>query len=231
MPRPLSLSIALCATLLAGCGRDAGEPNGQRAPQPATLAAVYSGDWPCSNCASIAATLWLRADGAFILRQQFTDDDARDARSPRPGDATYGLGRWHWDEHSAEVVLRGAGPERRFAIVDERRLELQVAAAALHALIRRDDAPAFGDRLTLDGESTVTESGASFRECLTGIVLAVADAGAYRELRRQHRRLNPRGNIALTTLEGHLVAVTDGSTTTEQLIVDRFITIKPGTGC
>jgi hypothetical protein len=59
----------------------------------------------------------------------------------------------------------------------------------------------------------------------------VAEAGAYRELRRQHRRMNPRGRVAVTTVEGHLIAVGNGATTSEQLVVDRFITMKPGTGC
>jgi hypothetical protein len=231
MPRPLPLWIALSATLLGGCGRDSGEAADLRTPQPPTLPGVYSGAWPCSNCAAIAATLWLRPDGTFFLRQQFADEETADAPSARSPDATYGLGRWHWDEQRAEAVLRGAGPERRFAIVDDRRIELQVAAPTLHALIRNDDARAFEDRIMLDGESTVTEQGASFRECLTGTTFAIADAGAYRELRRQHRRMNPRGRIALTTVEGRLVTVAEESTTIERLVVDRFITMKPGTGC
>ena len=91
--------------------------------------------------------------------------------------------------------------------------------------------PRFEDRVTLDGESAVSENGATFMECLTGLTLPVADAGAYRELRRQHRRMNPRGKVALTTIEGHLVAAGEGSTTSERLVVDRFVTMKPGQGC
>jgi hypothetical protein len=66
---------------------------------------------------------------------------------------------------------------------------------------------------------------------LTGLTLDVADGGLYRELRRQHRRMNPRGRVALTTLEGHLVTSVDGATTSERLVVDQFITMKPGTSC
>ena len=66
---------------------------------------------------------------------------------------------------------------------------------------------------------------------MTGLTFPVADAGAFRELRRQHRRMNPRGKVALTTVEGHLVAAGNGSTTSERLVVDKFIAIKPGTGC
>jgi hypothetical protein len=40
--------------------------------------------------------------------------------------------------------------------------------------------------------------------------------------------MNPRGRVALTTVEAHLV---DEPTTGERLVVDRFIAIKPGQGC
>jgi hypothetical protein len=83
----------------------------------------------------------------------------------------------------------------------------------------------------LDGESTTTERGATFSECLTGLSWVVTEGGAYRDLRRQHRRLNPGGKVALTTVEGHLVTVGSGATRREQLVVDRFITLKPGKGC
>jgi hypothetical protein len=56
-----------------------------------------------------------------------------------------------------------------------------------------------------------------------------ADAGAYRELRRQHRRMNARGKVALTTVEAHLTG--EETAASERLVVDRFIAIKPGTGC
>jgi hypothetical protein len=70
-----------------------------------------------------------------------------------------------------------------------------------------------------------------FRECRTGIEWPVADAGAYRELRRQHRRLNPRGKVTLTTVEAHLALAGDAAAPTEALVVDRVIGLKPGTGC
>lgn len=200
---------------------------------PATVPGVYAGEFPCSNCAAIAATLWLRPDGAFFLRQEFAEDAAaRSAPSKRePGSVTYGLGRWSWDEIGAEIVLRGAGPERRLTVRDEQHLLLRAASPIEHVLERDAAAPRFEDRVTLDGESAVSEKSATFRECLTGLTFDIADSGAYRELRRQHRRMNPRGRVALTTIEGHLVAAHDGTTPSERLVVDRFITIKPGTGC
>jgi hypothetical protein len=223
--RRLPHALVLLAALVSGC-EDARDDAPVATPMPTTLAGVYSGQLPCSNCAAIATTLWLRPDGRFFMRQRFVDEgDSAATQSAAQDSATYSLGRWHWDELKAEAVLRGAGPERHLTTRDGERLELRAASPLEHALTRDTSAPPFVDRLTLDGESAVTERGATFRECLTGLTFTVSESGAYRELRRQHRRMNGSGKAALTTIEGHLVA------TSGRLVVDRFVTIKPGTAC
>ena len=223
--------LALGAALV-GCDRDVQDKTeSARTRMPSSLAGVYAGELPCSNCAAIEATLWLRTDGRFFLRQRFIEEAAStvDKASPPPT-ATYGLGRWAWDELAAELVLRGAGPERRLVVRDAEHLELEVASPTPHVLTRDHDEPAFKDRVTLDGESVMTAAGATFKECLTGLELpVVADAGAYRQLRHHHRELNARGKVARTVVEGHLV--TNAAATSERLVVDRFISLKPGTGC
>ena len=198
---------------------------------PAGIAGVYSGEFPCSNCAKIDATLWLRPDGRFVLRQRSQDDAATSGpNTPQAQSAAYGLGRWSWDDIAAQLVLRGAGPERRLTVRDAEHLELRVASPLEHVLARDHAAPVFRDRLPLDGESAVTASGATFKECLTGLEFpVVVDAGAYQQLRRYHRTMNARGKVALTAVEGHLVS--GGATTSERLVVDQFISLKPGTGC
>jgi copper homeostasis protein (lipoprotein) len=230
MLRRLPHTLAILSTLLGGCGgsRDTAPT---LTPMPPVLAGVYSGELPCSNCAAIAATLWLREDGRFVLRQRFVDEGGASKASTNSADVTHSLGRWRWDEAAAEAVLTGRGPERRLRMTDDATVELLVPSPTPQLLVRDASAPRFEDRLTLDGESTVTENAATFRECLTGLTFTIADTGAYRELRRQHRRMNARGKLALTTLEGHLVTVTHAATTSERLVVDRFVTIKPGRGC
>ena len=236
MTRQLTAILALLAALQAGChSGDPGETSESRTPMPLSLAGVYAGEFPCSNCAKIEATLWLRPDGRFFLRQRFVDDSATATATataktpPRAPSATYGLGHWSWDDIEAEVVLRGAGPERRLSVRDTDHLKLRVSSPLEHILARDHDEPAFHDRITLDGESAVTATGATFKECLTGLDLpVVVDAGAYRQLRHYHT-VNARGKTALTVVEGHLVSAADGSK--ERLVVDAFISIKPGTGC
>lgn len=229
MLRYRTLTLALAAAL-AGCGMGSASNEGvaKTVAEPPTLPGVYAGRFPCSNCAAIEATLWLRPDGSFVLRQQLVDENASAAAGEAP---TYGLGRWYWDEQTAEAVLDGRGPDRRLAMLDIDRLRLLAASPVEHVLTRDAFATPFTDRVLLDGESVVTEKGAAFRECLTGIEWPVADAGAYRELRRQHRRLNPRGKVALTTVEGHLAPTGTAEAPTETLVVERVVGLKPGTGC
>jgi hypothetical protein len=232
MTRLLGLALSLGAAALGGCGRDSSDRTETRTPMPPTVAGVYAGRFPCSNCAAIEATLWLRPDGGFVLRQRFVDDaSAASSDASREPSTIHGLGRWSWDELSAELVLRGRGPERRVVVRDDDVLDLRVASPVEHILERDETAPPFEDRVMLDGESAVSETGASFKECSSGLTFAVADAGAYRELRRQHRRMNPRGKVALTTVEGHLVGSDHASTASERLVIDLVLAIKPGAGC
>jgi hypothetical protein len=229
MVRPLPVMLALMAASVGGCSAKSSDEGERRTPMPATLKGVYSGTFPCSNCTAIEATLWLRTDGAFVLKQRLLDDPATPSGHAAGPSTTFGLGRWTWDEMSAEAVLRGRGPERRLVVREDGSLQLRVASPVEHVLTRDAAAPRFTDRLVLDGESAVSETGATFKECATGVTFAVADAGAYRELRRQHRRMNARGKIALTTVAGHLTG--EEAAAGERLVVDEFISIKPGTGC
>ncbi len=219
------VALALLGVIFAGCSRDHAGDGPATTPMPPSVPGVYAGEFPCSNCAAIAATLWLRPDNRFFLRQSFIDDAQR---SPvTRGEATYSLGRWSWNEHTAQIVLRGAGPERKLAVLADDRLRLLAASPVEHVLLRNTATPAFGDRLRLDGESVVDKAGATFTECLTGLPLRVAEVGAYKELRRQQHVMNPRGKVALTTVDAHLAHVASG----EVLVIDHFVTIKPGTSC
>lgn len=220
MRRRRVLTILVSAVLL-GCHR--GGSNGPPAvtPPPSDVPGVYAASLPCSNCKEIAATLWLRPDERFFLRQSYVGD------AGAADDKSYAFGLWSWDEHSAEIVLRGHGPDRRLKRLDSDRLEWLGNAASKTTLHRDASAPAFADKVVFDGESEVSDHDATFTQCITGLELPIADAGALKELRRQHRVLNPAHKIAFTTVDAHIVASGSG----EQLVIDKVIKLKPGAGC
>jgi NlpE N-terminal domain len=224
MPTRSKTTLLALVWVLHGCGPSTEHDAGAVHPPPPHLAGVYAGELPCSNCVGIEATLWLRPDGAFFLRQTLRDEAQT---APAPTDRIYAPGRWHWDEHGAQLVLHGAGPERRLVALDDERLKLLMPSPAEHVLTRDAADPPFTDRLELDGESAVGKTGAVFRECLTGLTFDVADAGALKELRRQHRVMNPRGKVALTSVIARLRPGASG----DALVVERVIALKPGTGC
>jgi NlpE-like protein len=209
------------AVLLIGCHRGGSNGGPAVTPMPTDLAGVYTASFPCSNCKEIAATLWLRADERFFLRQNYVGDEGA------ANDASYAFGLWSWDEHAAEIVLRGHGPDRRVKHLDSDRLAWLGNAASKTTLQRDASAPAFADTVVFDGESEVTDKGATFTQCITGLELPIADAGALKELRRQQRVLNPAHKIALTTVDAHIVDSGSG----EQLVIDKVIKVKPGAGC
>ena len=220
MRRLRAFTLLACALLL-GCHRGGSNDGPAMTPLPADLAGVYAASFPCSNCKEIAATLWLRADERFFLRQSYVSDGGT------PDDASYGFGLWSWDERAAEIVLRGHGPDRRLKHLDADRLEWLGNAAAKIAFMRDPSAPAFSDKVVFEGESEVGDRDATFTQCITGLELPIADAGAVKELRRQHRVLNPAHKIALTTVDAHIVDTSSG----EQLVIDKVIKLKPGAGC
>jgi copper homeostasis protein (lipoprotein) len=215
----------LGAALLGGCGAGDDGETGRTTPMPSGVAGVYDGEFPCSNCDAIDATLWLRPDRTFFLRQIFPAGNAE------PETRSYAVGRWQWDESAARLVLATAGPERRLEWLDEQRLKLEVASPLEHVLVRNAASPQFTDRVRLDGESAIVDGAATFKECLSGLQLPVAQQREYTELRRLHRRLNPRGKTALASIEGRIAAVASGDAVAETLIVERVIDLRPGAGC
>ncbi len=217
--------LAASTALAAGCDGHSREGEDAFTAMPAEIPGVYAGDLPCSNCSAIEATLWLRPDARFFLRQTFVGGDGA------ANDNAYSIGTWHWDEHAAEIVLVSVGPERRFAPLDANRLELHTFSNVPYELTRLNSPPPFRDIVQLDGESALVKGGATFRECLSGLTLAVVPERGFKELRRQNRVLSLRGKPALTTVEAHLTEVGKDDERREALVIDRVIALKPGAAC
>jgi hypothetical protein len=226
-----AIAPSVLATLgLAACGGADVERAPAPTPEPPSLAGVYAGKLPCSNCVAIDASLWLREDRRFLLRQIYeTADESVDEPAPK---AAYALGLWRWDETAARLVLDGAGPDRRLALLEAGRLQLQTASPVPHILTRATAPPPFADRLPLEGMSEIVEGGATFTECLTGLSFDVAPEADFAELRRLHRRLNRNGPPALTAVEAHFAqAFGLGGAGVETLVIDRVLAVKPRESC
>ena len=177
-------------------------------PMPEDLPGVYGGEFPCPICDAIAATLWLRQDYRFFLKQTYLGGELGASGDPsgnRPTSA-YTLGRWRWDEQAAQIVLE-APVQRRLSRIDEQSLQLQSASTAAHLLTRDTAAPPFSDRVRLDGESAIVDGNGVFKECLTGLSVPIVKNSAFSELRKQHRTLNPHDQITRTEIEGRFILV------------------------
>ena len=217
---------------VAGCGDSDGDRSRvELTPMPDGLPGVYGGEFPCPNCDAIAATLWLRHDDRFFLKQTYLGGESGAGYPVKASQtSTYTLGRWRWDEQAAQIVLEAPG-QLRLSRIDEQSLQLQSASTAEHLLTRDAAAPPFSDRVRLDGESAIVDGNGVFKECLTGLSVPIVKNSAFSELRRQHRTLNPRDQITRTEIEGRFISVNLNDVVTEMLIVDLVSKLLPGTGC
>lgn len=224
---PLAFALlVLVLPSLAGCG--AGDETHGGAPRSpiGEVPGVYAGRLPCTNCVAISATLWLRDDGRFFLRQTYIDED------PALAESTYALGLWRWNAAEGVLELTGRGPQRRLAQLDAQRLELETASPLKHILTRVEPAPAFTDASRLRGQTVLRDGSVGFTECVTGLSLEVAAGPGRDELRRQHRRMNRGGAPALTVVDARIEPATSEAGPRETLVVERVVDlIRPRVTC
>lgn len=214
---PRSFVYAAAAAVLAACGGEAADVARTPTPIPADLAGFYAGEFPCNNCPGIDAALWLREDGAFVLRQRYRDTST----------VSHGLGRWRWDGDAARLVLDAPGPERRFRHSADATLVLETASPLPHVLARAAPEP-FTDAVRVEALVVIASGGATMTECLTGLALPLVDGGAITELRRLYGRLVTRGNPALLGAEARLVVDANGA---ERWRVERVTNLRPQESC
>ena len=213
--------LILSVTLLVGaCGDDRTVPADQ---SESTLPGVYAGTFPCQNCPGIRATLWLRPDGRYFLRQRYLEDAESDAMT------SYSLGRWRWIPDDTVLELQGAGPGRTFTYPDRDTLLMRTGSDLEHRLSRQSAAPDFTSTIAMTGMMKTTGGGASFTECRTGLTAPVEGNRELTRFRQQYRRAEARGRPAYVELEGRFAWSPDGSL--QSFVIERFITVKEGQSC
>lgn len=213
---------AVLAIMLLGACSDDDSVAPARVPDE-VLPGVYSGIFPCDGCPGIPTTLWLRPDGRFFFEQEYPANDKRQAMT------THSLGRWSRGVGDGVINLAGAGPQRRFTPVDMHTLSMQTDSDLEHQLLRAAQPRAFTASITMTGMLRLTDGGASFSECRTGLAAPVDNGREFRRLMHQYRSTVTRGRPALVELVGRFSWSADDSATA--LTIERFITVRPDGAC
>ena len=213
----------LVVGLTGACG--GGSVDGPEPTVPAeSLAGVYSGVFPCENCAGIDVALWLRPDGRFFIEQRYPEAEGQAAFN------AYNLGRWTWSGESEQIALHGSGPTRAFSNVqDTGTLLMQTASPLEHRLDRAADAREFTATIALSGLVSRRGDRTVFSECATGLVAPLAPAGDYRRFRHQYRSVEGSRGAVYVEFDGHFSWSPSGTPTA--VTIDRFVTVKADAGC
>jgi len=214
--------VCFAAALVGGCGGDAGDESSTELPAT-SLPGVYSGVFPCETCPGIPTTLWLRSDQRFFLKQEYTATEEHQAMN------AYSLGRWSWQAEQQELVLSGAGPERRFTRPDANALVMQTYSALEHRLDRNVGSASFDESILMRGTMRPAGDGMVFSECLTGLAAPVRKGGDYRRFTHQYRSTAARGKPVFVELEGRFSWAADGAP--QSVRIERFVTIKADATC
>jgi len=216
------LALLVVTVLVGACSNDRGSDAPTGMPE-APLPGVYAGEFPCDGCAGITSTLWLRTDGRFFFSQHYAADNTGQPT------AIYSLGRWSATAGDRVIELRGSGPKRVFMRAAQDTLLMQTDSDLEYRLNRDAKTVDFTDTIRMVGTMRVFDDGASFTECLTGLVAPVSKGGDYARFRHQYRIAAEPGEPTYVELEGRFTWSDDDAPTS--LTIEHFITVKANGRC
>jgi copper homeostasis protein (lipoprotein) len=231
--------VALLGIVTAlSCAAEPGSRGARgRAAGPARLSlpATYAGELPCGDCPGIRFTLHLRPDTAFYLRMTYI------GRGEGEGESFDDVGRWSVESDGQVLALRGADEAPvMFSILGADTLRKrgieggEIESELDYHLVRQAAATPIEPRLLLRGMYRYMADAGWFRECLTGMRLAVAQAGdnaaleaAYSKARREP------GEELLVNVVGRVTRRQrmEGAGDEDALVVERFIAVWPDETC
>ncbi len=99
--------IALCLAGAAATGLRAQPALAQPSPSPLAVPATFAGVMPCADCAGVAQTLTLRADGLYRLRRTYLG---------KPDGPFSELGHWKLNAAGTLLMLRGETDTLLYAV-------------------------------------------------------------------------------------------------------------------
>jgi uncharacterized lipoprotein YbaY/uncharacterized lipoprotein NlpE involved in copper resistance len=219
-PDKVELLLAAVPTRLAAGPTHT--PNPAAAPKAAfALPATFAGVLPCADCAGVAHTLTLRADGLYRLRLTYLG---------KPGEPVAVVGRWTVDGSGHQVVLGRGEAAQRFTVIDGQtlrqldRLGLPIRSAAKLELRRTAQLDAITELLRWRGEFVYMADAATFTDCASGLRWPVAMAGDYLAAERRYTQSRSApGAPLVVTFEGRLeVLPAMEGPPREHMVIDRF---------
>lgn len=208
-------------------------------PAPATAAApklgfalpaTFAGVLPCADCAGVAHTLTLRADGLYRLRRTYLG---------KPGEPVADVGRWTADWAGRQLLLGRGEATQRFTVVDGQtlrqldRLGQPIRSAANLELRRTAQVDAITEPLRWRGEFFYMADAATFTDCGSGLRWPVAMAGDYLAAERRYTQTRSApGAPVVVSFDGRLeVLPAMEGPPREHMVVDRFGGAEPAGNC
>ena len=194
------------------------------------LPATFAGVMPCADCAGIAETLTLRADGLYRLRRTYLD---------KPDGPFAELGRWMADASGTRLTLRSGSEILLFEVKDHATLRLldrlgqPITSNANLDLRRTVQVEPISELLRWRGEFRYLADAATFTDCASGLRWQVAMTADYLAMERNYQQSRSApGAPLLVSFEGRLeVRPAMEGPPREQMVVDRFGSSQPGAAC
>ena len=194
------------------------------------LPATFAGVMPCADCAGVAQTLTLRADGLYRLRRIYLD---------KPDGPFAELGRWTADERGKRLTLRSGSESLLFEVKDNATLRLldrlgqPITSNANLDLRRTAQVDPISEPLRWLGEFRYLADAATFTDCASGLRWPVAMTADYQTLERNYlQSRSAPGAPLLVSFDGRIeVRPAMEGPPREQMVVDRFGSSQPGAAC
>jgi uncharacterized lipoprotein YbaY/heat shock protein HslJ/uncharacterized lipoprotein NlpE involved in copper resistance len=194
------------------------------------LPATFAGVMPCADCAGVAQTLTLRADGLYRLRRTYLDKlDGPFAE----------LGRWTANASGKQLTLRSSSETFLFKVKDNETLRLldrlgqPITSNANLDLRRTAEVDPISEQLRWLGEFRYLADSATYTDCASGLRWPVAMTADYQTLERTYlQSRSAPGAPLLVSFDGRIeVRSAMEGPPSEQMVVDRFGSSQPGATC
>ena len=248
-PFAWAMSALVLSIVLAGCAesptarqlqeiRSGAPPAGSpRVPSGFRLPATFVGNLPCADCAGVRYQLNLWQDGLFFLRTIYLEKPVAAGETDRFDE----IGLWSFSADRRKLSLRGSREVRAsFAVVRPdllRKLDQKehpIESELSYDLTRQKTVEPLEPRLLLRGLYSYYADAGRLKECFTGRTFPVAMEQDNVALEDSYLKLQQEpGQWLLANVEGRVVRrpKMEGAGEHPVIVVERFITIRPGETC